>query len=61
MQSKYEVSLSYGSKLMAKIKVFCHRHTDRQTGQNLDDPEFHPGGIKIKAVSGFLWLIIDIL
>ena len=35
MYAKYEVSISYGSKVMAKVKVFCHRVKDRQTGQKL--------------------------
>ena len=35
----------------SKVKVLCHRQTDRetesQTGQKLDAPEIHSGGIKI--------------
>ena len=27
MHSKFQVSMSYGSKVMAKIKVFCHKVT----------------------------------
>ena len=55
MHAKYEVSISYGSKVMAKIKVFFHRVTDRQTesqthrqDKKLDAPEFHPRGHKKK-------------
>ena len=37
-------------KLWPRLKFFCHRVTDRQTesqtGQKLDAPEFHSGGIK---------------
>ena len=29
MNAKYEISISNGSKVMAKVKVFCHRVTDR--------------------------------
>ena len=32
MHAKYDVSISYGSKVMAKVKVFCNG----QTGQKLD-------------------------
>ena len=50
MHAKYEVSISYGSKVMAKFKVFLHfpRQTDleSQTGQKLNAPEFHSRGIK---------------
>ena len=31
IHTKYEVSISYCSKVMAKVKVFCHRVTDRHT------------------------------
>ena len=44
MHAKYEVSISYGSKVIAKVKDFCHRVTDSQTGQKLDAPKFHSGG-----------------
>ena len=39
MHAKYEVSISYGSKVMAKVKIFARdRHKHRQTGQQLDAP-----------------------
>ena len=50
MLAKYEVCISYGSKVIAMVKVFWHRVADKQTesltGQKLDAPEFHSGGIK---------------
>ena len=55
MHAKYEVSsISYGLKVMVKVKVFCHRViesqtdrvTDRQTRQKLYAPNSIPGGIK---------------
>ena len=51
MHAKYEVSISYGSKAMAKVVFFpTESQTDRkiesQTGQKLGAPEFHSGGIK---------------
>ena len=36
MHDKYEVSISYGSKVMAKVKVFA---TDRPTGQKTRCPQ----------------------
>ena len=44
-------SISYGSKVMAKVKVFCHRQSHRQTGQKIDAPEFHYGGIKMFLIN----------
>ena len=41
MHAKYEVFFSHGSKVMAKVKVFCHRFTESHTGQKLDAPKFH--------------------
>ena len=35
MHAKYETSIPYGSKVMAKVKVFA---THRQIGQKLDAP-----------------------
>ena len=50
---KYEVSISYGSKVIAKVKVFSHRVKDRpkerastDRTKTIDGPEFHSGGIK---------------
>ena len=37
VHAKYEVSIPYASKVMTKVKVFCHR----QTRQKLDAPEFY--------------------
>ena len=45
MHAKYEVSISYGSKVMAKVKVFLPQ-SHRQTGQKVCTPEFYSGGIK---------------
>ena len=47
MHAKYEVSISYGSKVMSKIKVFFLPQSHRQTGQKIDAPKFHSGAIKI--------------
>ena len=46
MHAKYEVPISYGSKVMAKVKV-DNRQTDRQTGQKQYAPIIRSGGIKI--------------
>ena len=53
MRAKYKVSISYGSKVIAKVKV-DNRHTDRQTnrqtekqtGQKQYAPIIRSGGIK---------------
>ena len=50
MRVKYEVSISCGLKVMAKVKVFCHR----QTGQKLNAPELHSKGIK-STVFQVIW------
>ena len=41
--AKYWVSISYGLKVMTKVRVFfaTEWHTDRQTWQKLHAPEFH--------------------
>ena len=44
MHAKYEVSMAYGSKVMAKVNVLPQ--SQRQTGQKQDAPKFHSGGIK---------------
>ena len=46
MHSEYEVSIFYGLKVIAKVKV-DHRQTDKQTGQNNMPPIIRSGGIKI--------------
>ena len=52
MHAKYEVSTSYcySLEVMAKVKVFFAKVTDRQshrqTGQKLDAPKFHSVSIK---------------
>ena len=49
MYSKYEVSIFYGSKVIAKAKV-DHRQTDKQTDRqdkNIIPPIIRCGGIKI--------------
>ena len=53
MHAKYEVSISYGSKVIAKVKV-DNRQTDRQTNRQTDKQtdrtkticprSFDPGG-----------------
>ena len=47
MHAKYGVSISYGSKVMIKVKFFA---TESKTGHKLDALEFHSGGMKINAV-----------
>ena len=56
MHAKYEVSISYGSKVIAKFKVDRQTNTDkdidRQTGQKQYAPDHsrffeHKGGIKL--------------
>ena len=46
MHAKYEVSISYGSKVIAKVKV-DNRQTDRQDKNNMP-PIIRSGGIKIR-------------
>ena len=43
MHAKYEVSISYGSKVIAKVKV-DNRQTDRQDKNNMP-PIIRSGGI----------------
>ena len=48
MHAKYEVSISYGSKVIAKVKVDnrqTNRQTDRQDKNNMP-PIIRSGGIK---------------
>ena len=54
MHAKYEVSISYGSKVIVKVKV-DNRQTDRQTNRQTDrqdknnmPPIIRSGGIKRK-------------
>ena len=53
MYAKYEVSISYGSKVIAKVKV-DNRQTDRQDKNNMPPiirpPIIRFGGIKIEGV-----------
>ena len=49
MHGKYEVAISRGSKMKAKVKVYFLL----QTGQNLDAPEFLSHGIKIWMIQEF--------
>ena len=44
MHAKYEVSISYGSKVIAKVKV-DNRQTNRQDKNNMP-PIIRSGGIK---------------
>ena len=45
-------SISYVSKVMAKVKVFLgHKVTDRQRGQKLDAPEFHSRDKKREVIT----------
>ena len=41
MHAKYEVSISYGSKVMAKVKV-DNRQTDRQTNRQTGQKQYAP-------------------
>ena len=46
---KYESSITYHSKAMANVKVFCgqtNRQTDKQTGQKLYVPDLTMWGHK---------------
>ena len=49
MHAKYEVSISYGSKVIAKVKVDnrqTNRQTDKQTGQKQYAPDHSIRGHK---------------
>ena len=66
MYAKYEVSISNGSIVMAKVKVFLlqsDRDTDividRQTEQKLNDQEFHPGGLKMYLLRESIKVVIQ--
>ena len=52
MHAKYEVSISYGSKVTAKVKV-DNRQTDKQTGQKQYAPIIQSGGIKTRKLPPF--------
>ena len=68
MHAKYEVTISHGSKVIAKVKVDnrqtnkqTNRQTDRQTDKQTDrqdknnmPPIIRSGGIKIHAVVMFV-------
>ena len=41
MHSKYEVSISYGSKVIAKVKL-DNRQTDRQTNNQTGQKQYAP-------------------
>ena len=41
MHAKYEVSISYGSKFIAKVKV-DNRQTDRQTDKQTGQKQYAP-------------------
>ena len=45
--------------LWPRLKLFCHRVTDRQTGQKLDAPEFASGGIKIAIKVQNMLLLLE--
>ena len=73
MHAKYEVSISYGSKVIAKVKV-DNRQTNRQTDKQTDrqdknnmPPIIRSGGIKIhvavadKTTEGCLIQVISLL
>ena len=58
MHAKYEVSVSYGSTVMAKGKVFAtESQSNTQTKQKLDAPEFHSGGHKILKFLTKFWML----
>ena len=48
MHAKYEVSISYGSKVIAKVQV-DNIQTGKQTENNMP-PNIRSGGIKIKQL-----------
>ena len=52
MHSKYEVSISYGSKVIAKVKV-DNRKTNKQNDRTkpICPRSFDPGGIKMLFVT----------
>ena len=53
MHAKYEVSISYGSKVIAKVKVDIrqtNKATNRQTGQKQYAPIMRSGGIKNRKI-----------
>ena len=52
MHAKYEVSISYGSKVIAKVKV-DNRQTDRQTGQKQYAPDHSIRGHNNKEIGHF--------
>ena len=47
MNDKYKGCISYGSKAIAKVKVFLPQSDSHRQDQKLDAPEFHSGGIKL--------------
>ena len=51
MHSKYEVSIFYGSKVIAKVKV-DYRQTDKQTGQKQYAPDHSIRGHKNWQLAG---------
>ena len=59
MHAKYEVSISNGSKVMAKVKVFCHRVADRQIDGFTDRTKTRCPGILFRA--GGIIIIKDIV
>ena len=59
MHAKYEVSISYGSIVIAKVKV-DNRQTDKQTDRedkNNMPPIIRSGGIKINGINGVLFFL----
>ena len=66
MYAKYEVSISYGSKVIAKVKVDnrqTDKHTDKQTGQKQYAPDHSirggGGGGGNKNISSMAYIDIN--
>ena len=47
---QYESSISYGKKVMAKVKVFVHsiQRQRRHQGYDISSPDIRPGSLKSK-------------
>ena len=47
---KYKGPTCYGSKVIIKVKVFFHRHTDKQTGQKLYAPGIRDSAYRVANI-----------
>ena len=43
MQAKYDISISYGSKVIANVKVDIDKQTDRQANKHAGQKRYAPG------------------